>query len=136
MQYLNLLDLLRAVRDYELQKGEGLAPSNSVRGTEVGYCTTDSQGPSTRWLIGIDALRASCEGSKEAQEIYRRMRFFQDRRMLLEDLRAGKVQLDTPDPPPKEPEVQEEPEPPVEEEPESTVEENPQLQDFIDMFDI
>lgn len=128
MQYSNLFDLLRAVRDYELQEGEGLAPSNSIRGTEVGYCTTDSRGPSTRWTIGVDALRASCEGSKEAHEIYLRMRFFQERRVLLEDLRAGKVQLDFSDPPPVEPETQEKPEDPVEA--------DPQTQDFIDMFDI
>lgn len=128
MQYSNLFDLLRDVRDYELQKGEGLAPSNSVKGTEVGYCTVDSQGPATRWVIGMDALRASCEGSVQAQEIYHRMRFHQERRLLLEDLRAGKVLLDDINPPPKEPETQAKQE--------DTIEVDSQTQDFLDMFDI
>jgi hypothetical protein len=125
-EFSNLFELLRAVRAYELQKGEGLAPSNSIRGTHVGFCTVDSVGPSTRWVISIDALRASCEGSEEAQGVYHLMRSHQGRRELLLDLRAGKLHLEGPtDTPPKQSETQEIPS-----------EEDEQLRSFLETFNI
>ena len=96
MQYDNIYELLEAVRTYKLQGKERLRPCNSIKGTEVGYCTVDSEGPATRWVISVADLKRSCEArtSDEAYEVLRRMRSFQDRRLLLKDLRSGKLVLE------------------------------------------
>ena len=96
MEYEDAFEMLEAVRTHVLGKGERMQPLDSVKGTHVGFTTADSDGPATRWTISVQNLRLSCEAriSDEAKEVLSRMRAYQDRRQLVEDLRSGKFSLE------------------------------------------
>jgi hypothetical protein len=84
MLYNDIYELLEAVRAYKLQGKERIRPCNSIKGTEVGYCTADSEGPLTSWVIAMPVLKA------KAPEFVPKMRSFQDRLALLNEVRSGK----------------------------------------------
>ena len=123
MEYDDIFELLKAVKDYKLKKGERIIPSNSVYGTHVGYCTADGDEPSTFWIISIENLKKSCP-SEDTKEIYQQMRFYQTRRDFLTEVRKGKLVLEAPPPPPPEPESEED-----------ATEDDDDVQDFLDMFE-
>lgn len=96
IEFEDIFELLETVRTHKLGKGECIMPANSVRSTHVGYLVADSKGPATRWTISVADLKASCSArtSAESQDIFTKMRAYQERRKLMEDLRSGKLELE------------------------------------------
>lgn len=92
----DIFEMLESVRTHKLGPGETIQPTNSAKGAYLGFATADTRGPATRWTISVEDLKRSCEArtSDEAYEVLRRMRSFQERRILLMDLRSGKLELE------------------------------------------
>jgi len=95
-EYDDLFEMLVAVKEYSLRRGERLIPTNSVKGTHVGFCTADGAFPSVSWTISVRVLKAYEKGTEWEQDICERLKFFHTRKDFLSDLRRGRIRLTPP----------------------------------------
>lgn len=98
---------LKAVRDAELEPGATMIPRDSVDGTVLGFTEADTRAEARRWSCPRALVQAATRGAQAPLAPFReRLATYHGRRVLVLDLRAGKIQLPEPLPPTlSEPEV-------------------------------